>query len=395
MTRLLRRSAASALVGSLALAIAAGPAGAFGPTEVIRTATGPIYAGALAARGSSIGAVWLEMRDSGYAVYFRMSRDSGGSWTPAKRLDPRPNDSPSAAICMGRLWIASVVEPVGSPPTERELVLDGRDLDGSGSVGMEVTDLGPGGTVRHPSIACVGNRFLAIGWLQATAPGAERAKLLVMDPDASIARLRPGGSGAELLDFGPASRHVTPAVAASGSRVAMTWESGSGLELRVVPVARGGAVDLGTPTETSLGGPAQYVTAVAIDDARVVVAYTQDDDLYTRTSADAGASFSSATLRLDGETASSVLAAAETLSMKGPRVLLNATRLTTGDLVASEEWRLRSANAGVSFGSVLAGTGGTRLGVMTGGTRVPRAVEIWDAWTTPGVTGRLRFHIER
>lgn len=395
MTRPILRSAAPALGAWLALAIVAGPAAAFGPTEVIRTATGPIYAGALAAQGSSIGAVWVEMRDSGYAVYFRMSRNSGGSWTPAKRLDPRPNDSPSAAICMGRLWIASVVEPVGSPPTERELVLDGRDLDGSGSVGLELTDLPPGGTVRHPSIACVGNRFLAIGWLQATVPDGDRAKLLVMDPDVSIARPRPDGTGAELLDFGPASRYVTPAVAASGTRVAMTWETGSGLELRVVPVAPGGAVDLGTPTETSLGGPAQYVSAVAIDGARVVVAYTRDDDLYTRTSADAGVSFSSETLRLEGETATSVLAAAETLSMKGSRVLLNATRLTTGDVVASEEWRLRSANAGVSFGRILAGTGGTRLGIMTGGTRVPRAVEIWDGWTSPGVLDRLRFHIER
>ncbi|MFO1539372.1 MAG: hypothetical protein ACKOTZ_02850, partial [Chloroflexota bacterium] len=167
MNHPIRRAAAVLLAAAVALPSAAGPATAFGPTRLLRSSPDGPLVSAIAARGSSLGAVWSES-DGTASVWYRMSRNAGGTWTAPSRLDPLPNGAASAAVCMGKLWIASAVQLDGSAPGEENLVIDGKDLDGFGSLGLLITSLGAGATVAYPAITCVGNRFFAAIWLQNT-----------------------------------------------------------------------------------------------------------------------------------------------------------------------------------------------------------------------------------
>lgn len=381
-------------IAALAIPALAGPAAAgFGPTRTLRTADS-VFLQDVAAKGSGIGVVWEELASGTPVVRYRMSQDRGASWTATRRLDDRPNRDPEAAVCQGTLWVASKLRLDGDPPGEWDVVVDGKDLDGSGEAGYLITDSFVSLTVRDPSIACIGDRFLAVTWLEKVTGEGWHAWLRVFDPNPPIAPIVPAGTFETTIDLGPAARDVHPSMDATNDRLVVAWGQGGDLRFKRFDVAPGGSVALsGSATQTLASDPG-WTTAVAVAGSRVVLAYSRNNDLFTRRSTDGGASFSSPVKRLDGEPTCCFVAYPESVDIVGSRVLLLAGK-AYGDLDAFvEEWRFRSTDGGASFTKKKVGEQGARMGAWSGSARAPRAVEAWDDWTDHEGDNHLRFHRE-
>jgi hypothetical protein len=381
-------------VSALALPALAGPAAAeFGPTRTLRTADFVLLQD-VAAKGSGIGVVWEEQASGTPVVRYRMSQDRGATWTATRRLDDRPNRDAEAAVCQGTLWIASKLRLDGDPTGDWHVVVDGKDLDGSGDAGYPITDSFVSLTVRDPSITCIGDRFLAVTWLEKRTGEGWRAWLRVFDPNPPIVPIAPVGSFEATVDLGPAARDVHPSMDATSGRLVVTWGAGGELRFKRFDVAPGGSVALsGFATQTVASNPG-WTTAVAIAGSRVVLAYSRNNDLFTRRSTNGGASFSSAVKRLDGEPTCCFIAYPESVDIVGSKVLLLAGK-AYGDLDPFvEEWRFRSTDGGASFTRKKVGERGTRMGAWSGSANAPRAVEAWDDWTDHEGDNHIRFHRE-
>lgn len=380
-------------LSAFALLALAGPAAAdFGPTRTLRTADFVLLQD-IAAKGSGIGVVWEEQASGTPVVRYRMSQDRGATWTATRRLDDRPNRDAEAAVCQGTLWIASKLR-LEDAAGDWHVVVDGKDLDGSGDAGYLITDAFVSLTVRDPSIACIGDRFLAVTWLEKVTGEGWRAWLRVFDPNPPIAPITPGGAFETTVDLGPAARDVHPSIDATNDRVVVAWGQGGNLRFKRFDVAPGGSVGLsGFATQTLATDPG-WTTAVAIAGSRVVLAYSRNNDLFTRRSTDGGASFGSAVKRLDGEPTCCFIAYPESVDIVGKRVLLLAGK-AYGDLDPFvEEWRFRSTDGGASFTKKKVGEQGARMGAWSGSASAPRAVEAWDDWTVFSGDNHVRFHRE-
>ncbi len=388
-----RAALAGALVVGAVMALS-GPvaAGGFGPTKVLRTAP-EVYLSDIAARGSGVGVVWWEPRAIGPALFYRMSQNGGATFTAKQRLDPRPNQHASAAVCQGDLWIASELQTPEDAPSDWDIVLDGKDLDGSGYSGHSVTDPFIALTSASPAIACVGSRFIALVWLQRIDGEGWHAWLRVMDPWPPFVGAAAGGSATEVdLDLGPAHPDTAPAIDATDGRVVVAWRRGGDLKVRRVDVAPGASVDLDSHPNQQLASNLGYDINVAIAGSRVVIAYTRANDLFTRRSVDGGATFSTAVKRLNGDSSCCWMAYVQSLDIVGKRVLLEGGRAYGDFDPGVEEWRLTSADGGATFLKTKVGSKGIRSGVWAGAGAWPGIVEAWDDWSDGPGDNHIRFH---
>ena len=385
-------SAAAVVVATTAAS--AGPAaaaGGFAPTAILRTAP-ELYLGDIAAAGSGVGVIWEEPRAIGPALFLRMSRNGGATFTGKRRLDVRPNRRPSVAVCGGRLWVASEVHYGEDQPGDWDITLEDHDLDGTGSGEQIVTDPEVLLAAREPAVACVGGRFIAVAWLQRLEGDGWRAWLRVLDPTPLLAGTGPAGVAAVDMDLGPAKPSTPIALDATNRRVVVAWRQANKLRFRRIAVAPGTGVSLSpSPSQIVATGP-RWGTEVAIDKARVVIAYTRANDLFTRNSSNGGASFGAAVKRLDGDPSCCWIAYPNSLDIVGARVLLEGTR-GYGDLdPATQEWRLLSSNGGATFSKQKVGGKGERAGAWAGPRSAPQIVEAWDDWTRWQGDNHIRFH---
>ena len=138
-------------------------------------------------------------------------------------------------------------------------------------------------------------------------------------------------------------------------------------------------------------GP-RWGAEVAVDKARVVIAYSRANDLFTRHSSNGGVSFGPAVKRLDGDPSCCWIAYPNSLDIVGARVLLEGSR-GYGDLQpAIQEWRLLSSDGGATFSKQKVGGKGERVGAWAGPRSAPRIVEAWDDWTRWQGDNHVRFH---
>ncbi len=391
----MRPRVAAVLIASLACVAIAAPVSAdFGPTQVLRKADSVLLQD-VAARGSGVGVVWQEEPAGGPAIMVRISQDGGATFAPRVRLDGRPNRSASAAICAGTLWVASELHVPGEPADRWDIVVDGRSLDGTITSGHLLTDPYASVTARDPAIACVGNRFLAVVWLEKLAGAPWHARLSVFDPTPSIEPALPSSGAEEVrLDLGTGMRAVEPAVDATNGRVVAAWGRSGKTVLQRFSVAPGAGVSLSASARQAIDLDPDYSVKVAIAGQRVVVAYTRDNDLYTRRSTNGGSSFSGRVKRIDGDATCCFVGYPNSLDIVGARVLLLAGK-AYGDVdVYTEQWRFRSADGGATFSRRKVGTKGERMGAYRGSAAAPRIVEAWDDWTDWEGPNRIRFHRE-
>lgn len=361
------------------------------PPVTLRTADSLSLA-AVAAKGSGVGVVWEEDRPVGPAVLFRISQDGGATFGAMKRLDDRPNRRPSAAVCMGDLWIASEVRLPDDPIDAWSIVVDGKQLDGTGYTGILVTFTDDGVVATEPSIACVGSRFLALAWLQNANGAGWRAKLRVFDPSPPTPDVA-GAVYARTIDLGPADPDIKPSVGASNGRVSVLWGRAGDLWYRTGTIAAGPSVGLAVAAPFVMDTGVGPETAIAVNDQQIVVAYMHANDVVTRRNRFPGSIiWSVAWARLDGDPICCRVAAPFSVALSGSRVLLEAQRTIHDADPIVEEWRLTSGDEGGTFSKIQVGSLGQRAGAFAGTAAAPRMVEAWDDWSAWVGDNHLRFH---
>lgn len=386
-----RRLAGATALATVLLTPGVAAGADWSPTVTLRTADSVSLA-AVVAKGAGVGVVWEEDRPVGPAILYRISQDGGATFGAMKRLDDRPNRRPSAAVCMGDLWIASELRRPEDPADAWSIIVDGKQLDGTGYTGMLITDSDLGVIATEPSIACVGSRFLALAWLQNKDGAGWRAKLSVFDPSPPIPELA-GPVYERTIDLGPADPTIKPSVGASNGRVSVLWGRAGDLWYRTGTIASGPSVSLAMAAPFVMASGVGPETAIGVNDQQIVVAYMRANDVITRRNRSPGSTIWSVPwTRLDGDPICCRIAAPFSLSLTGARVLLEAQRTIHDADPIVEEWRLTSDNEGGTFSKVQVGSLGQRAGAFAGTAAAPRMVEAWDDWSAWAGQNHIRFH---
>ena len=133
--------------------------------------------------GPVVALGWREAANPGQ-LYLSFSTDGGKSYrrnNGALRRFPVlgiGNRGMSVDVCAGRAWAASIVGYPGDDAGDSDVLLTSRDVNGGGAGQAFVTNANYDRTTRNVSMACVGNRLLAVAWVE-TSQGTTRAKLLL------------------------------------------------------------------------------------------------------------------------------------------------------------------------------------------------------------------------
>jgi hypothetical protein len=380
-----------AILGACLVATPAAAGGDFDPTIVLRTREGPLSVSDIAARRSRLAVLWAESRPAGPALFYRISLDRGASFAPMRRVDDRPNADGSLAICRGSLWIASALHVPGDPAERWDIVVDRRELDGPVTGGSLITDPFADLTSGVPDVACVGERFLAVAWLQrlAGAPIWE-ARLRIYDAIPPAGGVGTAGGFSTDIVLGRARGDAQIAVAATDRRVLVAWKRGTSLRLKRIDVGLGDDPTI-TPHDTQVVGPdAGRSVGLDIEASLAVLAFARGDAIVTRRSTDGGQTFGPIRTRLVARPDEAIGVAS--LDVRGPRVLLEAFR-AYGDFDGgySQQRRFVSSDGGRTWDVTRLGSAGTRVGAWAGPATSPSIVEAWDDIATDP-PHHVRFH---
>ena len=190
----------------------------------------------------------------------------------------------SLDICGGRIWVGTVVNYPGDDPADKDVLLTSRTIGGQAGQAF-LTDAAGDRTARQVSVACVGNRLLAVAWVE-NAFGKGRAKLMIR----SLEPLGEPTSVRRVFGLGEALPQGGIAVDASTDSVHVAWAAGQKENVFYEgflvgdgadpPITRSGSVKLAA-------GDALY-PQVAARGKKVVVVYTESGKVKARVSGDTG-----------------------------------------------------------------------------------------------------------
>jgi len=321
--RMARWAAPMALLASVAVAT---PAVAdFGPTRTIRTTSSgtDLALTDYAWDNGTIALSWEEKPPvGGRRVYLGWSTDRGGTWH-RQRVDDRTSRDPQAAACAGWVWAINRLQPTGE--SSWLVALTGRSVSSSA---IESSVLTVEGIARSPDLACVGTRRLAAAWFQKSG-STWRVKVhsrgVILDPKGDM-------PPEQSFDLGTGDEVRGLAIAATKDRVYVAWVQGTSIKLRRFSVGSGphyNLSSLGTSTLGTLshGGSLE----LGAQGSRVVLAYTQNDDVRVRRSTNQGVSFGSPKTLVDNEAGGFVAAWPTTVVVKGERMVVGVTEVV-GDI---------------------------------------------------------------
>jgi hypothetical protein len=292
----------------------------------------------------------------------------------------------SLDICGGRIWVGTVVNYPGDDPADKDVLLTSRTMGGQAGQAF-LTDAAGNRTARQVSVACVGNRLLAIAWVE-TSFGKQRAKLMIrsLEPlgeTPSVRRvfglgvaLPPGGIA---VDASTDSAHVAWV---AGSKENVFYESfliGDGAD---PAITRGGAVKLAA-------GDALH-PQVAARGQKVVVAYAEAGKVKVRVSGDTGVTFAEPSLVV-GSGSRREPSEVHSVDLSGSRIVAEVTANAAGATVPQ---RISSNDSGLTWAARDFGHVGARVGALRKTSGVSSLlVEAWQN-NDPGVD-TLRAQFER
>jgi hypothetical protein len=224
-----------AISAGLALAMAGGTTvlGAYGasqPDPIVEQDLIRVQDIAVVAKTGGVGPVvavgWRQSAKPG-ELFVAFSTDGGRTYVKQNgtlrqfRVAGEGTRGLSLDICGGRIWIGSVVNYPGDDPSDKDVLLTSRTMNGQAGQAF-LTDAAGNRTARQVSVACVGNRLLAVAWVE-TSFGKQRAKLMIR----SLEPLGEPASVRRVFGLGAALPPGGIAVDASTDSVHVAWIAGA------------------------------------------------------------------------------------------------------------------------------------------------------------------------
>jgi len=282
----------------------------------------------------------------------------------------------SLDICAGRIWTGTAIN-LGDGAWPTDVVLSTRDVVGIGADQKRVTVDGTR-KVRDVSVACLGDKFIAIGWLEQSR-GKDRVRLMLRSlesPSKTPAFKHTYGLGAARFRGGLD-------VAATPDQVHVAWVAGTNEDIaykrltvgpQKVPVVT--KKDTRTVARRDTGAP-----MLSSRGTRVVLGYTDAGRVKVKVSKTRGASFEAAdkVIPQGTKTRSSKL---HSVDVAGGRIVVGASANKSGKLVSTF---VTSSNLGKTWSARAYGNNGSRMGALlkrSGGTPLARLA--WHHNNTSG-----------
>jgi hypothetical protein len=340
--------------------------------------------------GPVVALGWREAANPGQ-LYMTFSTDGGRTYRRANGTFRRfavlgeGNRGISVDACGGRVWASSILAAPGDRAGDRDVLLSSRGVRGGGAGQAFVTSSSLDRIARDTSIACIGNRLLAIGWIE-TSGGTSRVKLMIrsLEPLGETPAVR------RVLTLGTAVRSGGISVDASNDTVHVAWTANADKNLyhKRLLVRSGADPDIvQRPTRRLARGDIRW-PQIGVRGNKVVLAYTDAGKVGARLSTDGGASFEAADtlvntggLRRPSRAYSADIAA--------QRVVVEVVASKAGDQTAQ---RVVSRNAGQTWDARPFGNVGARVGALrktTGDESV--LVEAWQNNASGPDTLRAQF----
>lgn len=369
---LIRRALPLAL---LATSIAA-PTLAFAPTIPVLTGDfgDDIRVTDLATRAGNVAVALDVTLGSDHLSGLAWSTDRGATWDDQILADDRSRES-QVAWCAGQPTMV-FAERLTPPGTQWLLWTMTRDPEVAVTGTRRWTE---SGISRKPDIACVANTNVALAWFQKQG-------------NSYHVKVKAGstvGYFPQSFDLGTGSMDRGLSIAASATRVYVSWFAGDKLRVRRFSIGGGSnhsLTSLGTTTVASLTyGDSPQVGA---DGDRVILAYMDKADLKVRRSTDRGVSFGAAKRLVNEPFPSEVGTRPTSVAVRGSTVAIGAVHFSeqpgsgTGFL---------STNGGTSYVKQPSHAGGRLVAglVKVGGDQ--RYAEAWDESFSDPNTQHIEF----
>jgi hypothetical protein len=292
----------------------------------------------------------------------------------------------SLDICGGRIWVGTVVNYPGDDPDDKDVLLTSRTMGGQAGQAF-LTDAAGNRTARQAAVACVGNRLLAIAWVE-TSFGKQRAKLMIR----SLEPLGESPSVRRVFGLGAALPPGGIAVDASTDSVHVAWTAGAKEnvfhESFLVGDGADPAITRGGSVKLAAGDALR--PQVAARGQKVVVAYAEGGKVKARVSGDTGVTFGEPSL-LVGSGSRREPSEVHSIDVSGPRIVAEVTANAAGAKVPQ---RVSSNDAGVTWAARDFGHVGARVGALRKTSATSSLlVESWQN-NDPGID-TLRAQFER
>lgn len=342
--------------------------------------------------GPVVALGWREAANPGQ-LYLTFSIDGGKSYRRnngnLRRFPVLGNGARgmSVDVCAGRVWAASVLAAPGDAKGDSDVLLTSRGVNGGGAGQAFVTNTSFDRTTHNVSMACVGNRLLAVAWVE-TSNGVTRAKLLLRstEPLGEKAAVR------RTLPLGTAVKSGGISIDASNDAVHTAWTGDAERNLYYKRFLVGFGKD---PSITRKGkrrlaeGGIRW-PQLGVRGNRIVLAYTDAGKIRARMSDSGGAAFEQATTLVStgGDKRPSRAYSAD---VAANRVVVEVVASRKGQLTPK---RIQSQNGGATWNARDFGNDGARIGALrktTGSNSL--LVEAWQN-NAPG-TDTLRAQYER
>lgn len=343
-------------------------------------------------RGQIVAVGWREASKPG-RLYLAFSRDGGKDY---RRTNGRlrkypvvgdPKRGISLAICAKRIWAASAYRRPSDRPGDADVLLTSRTI-GGGAAQALMTSTTADRRVRDVNLSCVGNQYVAVGWLNKNGNGKTTARVMVR----SLEPLGTPPSFKRVFNLGVAEFKSGLDVAASPASVAVTFVRDGDLRLKRFEVDRStlGAIT-GEPLRTIAWKDVEH-PRMAAKSKRLVVAYTDRGKLRAKVSRDLGETLSGpTTLARTGGLRNPSLASS--VDVVGDRIV--ATARVYSKATGYEPQRITSSDFGNRWSARTFGNVGARVAALLKKQgRDPLLVEAWHDNAPKGSADTIRARYE-
>ena len=326
--------------------------------------------------GPVVAVGWRQRADPG-ELFVTYSTDGGSSYLKSNgvlrkfRVAGDGTRGLSVDICGGRVWAASVANFPGDDTRDRDVLLTSRTIGGVAGQAF-VTQSTVDRVVSNASIGCIGNKLLAVAWLERSG-AKSRARLLLrsLEPLGETAAVR------KVFGLGAADVKGGIAVDASSEAVHVVWTAGVDRNLAYTRFAVSSDQEpVITREETkSLASDGIYGPELSVRGPMIAVAFTDAGKVKTKISSDNGVSFGPPAV-IVGTGTSAAPSLVHSVDMIGPRIVIEATASKGTEQTPR---RIQSSDSGTTWDTRGFGHVGARMGALwKSGTSSSLLAEAWQ-----------------